>query len=615
MTARTARLRLPIDARFFGATELRLPDIAAGLLLLTSAALWLTALPSIDVRRMSDLGLISVLPPQVIASVILLTASVLMLLRREQLNAPLLGIHLVALVVFLYAIPVVVEEVPRSAVAWVHSGFVEYIARTGQVAPDLEARFNWPGFFILAAAVTQLAGLSSAMDLAGWAPVYFNLLFLLPVAQINRALGIDSRLMWIGLWIFELSNWIGQDYFSPQALNYFLYLTILAVVLTWFRVGRPGSERVAALLAGAKRGGRLVARLYALATSDDPGGSGLSRRQQAAVIVGLVIVFAFVTFSHQLTPFFTVSALVSLVLFNRTVLRSVPVLFGVMAIAWVSYGTVPFLQGHVVALLKEVGQLTATLSENVTNRIAGSADHHFVVSLRLAFTLALWALAILGAVIRFLDGRRDLTVLLLAASPIPLVAFQAYGGELVLRLYLFSLPFVVLLVAGIVFGRPTSIPRLATSVVFFGAISLMTVVFFVTRYGNERIDVMTSAQVEAVRTLDRMAPPGSLLVAASNDLPWKFERVEQYSYIPVTDEVLVGDVGAIADIMLNPKYPQSFLILTRSQGAYAEVFTGLPPGDWDRFVADVTSSPKFVRVYQNPDAEILVLSPAARAGS
>ena len=69
MTARTARLRLPIDARFFGATELRLPDIAAGLLLLTSAALWLTALPSIDVRRMSDLGLISVLPPQVIASV------------------------------------------------------------------------------------------------------------------------------------------------------------------------------------------------------------------------------------------------------------------------------------------------------------------------------------------------------------------------------------------------------------------------------------------------------------------------------------------------------------------------------------------------------------------
>ena len=118
-----------------------------------------------------------------------------------------------------------------------------------------------------------------------------------------------------------------------------------------------------------------------------------------------------------------------------------------------------------------------------------------------------------------------------------------------------------------------------------------------------------------MRTLDRMAPPGSLLVAASNDLPWKFERVEQYSYIPVTDEVLVGDVGAIADIMLNPKYPQSFLILTRSQGAYAEVFTGLPPGDWDRFVADVTSSPKFVRVYQNPDAEILVLSPAARAGS
>ena len=104
------------------------------------------------------------------------------------------------------------------------------------------------------------------------------------------------------------------------------------------------------------------------------------------------------------------------------------------------------------------------------------------------------------------------------------------------------------------------------------------------------------------------APPGSLLVAASNNLPWKFEKFEQYDYVPVTDEVLIGDLPAIADVMRDPKYAHSYLILTRSEGVYAEVFTGLPAGSWDRFVADATSSPAFKVVYRNQDSEILVLA-------
>ena len=311
------------------------------------------------------------------------------------------------------------------------------------------------------------------------------------------------------------------------------------------------------------------------------------------------------SFSHQLTPFVTVGALVALLVFNRISLRTLPILFGVMAVGWVSYMTVPFLAGHVISLIKEIGSVSATLSENVTGRLGGSPEHQGVVTFRLVFTVCLWALAALGALIRFRDGRRDLTLLLLAAAPFPLLALQAYGGEIVLRLYLFSLPFVAILAAGVIYGRRPGAPRVASSVITVAVSCVIAFGFLLARYGNERFEMMTASEVMAVDVLYRTAPPGSMLVAVSYNLPWKFEKIEQYEYMSADVSL---DLGAIETIMSDPKFQHSYLILTDSQGALAEVFNGSPPGSWDQFVADANASPAFSLVYRNEDSEILVLA-------
>jgi hypothetical protein len=574
--------------------------------------LWAVGLTMIDVGRMNDLGLVSVMPPHIFAAVAILTISAGYQIQRDRVDGRILAVHLVALVFVLYAIPPIVEETARTSVTWAHLGFAEYITRTGTTAPTLEARFNWPGFFIGAAFISSLAGAATLTALAEWAPVYFNLLFLLPLGLIARGLTADARLVWASLWLFEITNWIGQDYFSPQALAYFMYLVIVAVIVTWFLVRQPRSDAIVHGLDGSGRGGVWLRRLYSALTPENDLGQSLSRSQQVAMIGLLVVVFAYVSYSHQLTPFFTVAALMALLIFNRITLRSVPILFGVMAVAWVSYMTVPFLQGHVVSMIKEIGSVGDTLTTNVTSRIAGSIEHQTVVTLRLAFTLALWAVAGLGALIRFRDGRRDLTLVLFAAAPVPLIALQAYGGELVLRLYLFSLPFVAILVAGVVYGRRPTPPGALLSAATVAVTLVIAFGFLVVRYGNERTDVMTESEVATIQELYRIAPAGSLLVAASNNLPWKFEKFEQYDYVPVFDEGLIGDLGAIANIMADPKYPHAYLILTRSQGTYAEVFTGLPPGAWDRFVADANASPALKVVFRDQDSEILVL--AGRTG-
>jgi hypothetical protein len=577
--------------------------------------LWAVGIRSVAIDRMNDLGLVSVLPWPVFASVILLTIGAGLLLQAERPRTITLGLYLVSLVFMLYAIPVFVEQAARVSVTWVHEGFIEYIGRTGTVAPELEARFDWPGFFVLAAFVTRAAGLGSTVDFANWAPVCFNLLYLLALAVLFRSLTRDPRLVWAGLWLFALGNWIGQDYFSPQALAYFLALVILGVVLTWFRVARPRSDAIAARLRTRAGGAGWVARLFGLLTPDDAPPRPASGAQLAGLLVVLVTVFAFIAYSHQLTPFFVTFALLGLLVVNRISARGLPVIFGVMTVAWIAFMTVPFLQGHLAGMLGEIGRLGSIFGTNVAQRIQGSRDHQLVVTVRLAFTVAVWAVAALGAVVRFRDGRRDLSLVVLAVAPLPLIAMQAYGGELVLRLYLFTLPMAAFLVAGLVYGRPGLSPSRIRQGLAVCAATILVLTFFVTRYGNERTDRMTTAEVQAVEKLYSLAPRGSLLAVAYDNLPWKFQGFERYAYASTATGASPGTPQQVAALLRQPGHPAAFLILTRSQGNYLEAFDGLAPGAWDAFVASVRASPLFTQVYRNADAAIFVPAGQKAVGS
>jgi multisubunit Na+/H+ antiporter MnhG subunit len=579
--------------------------IAGGLAPVVAAlALWRLGVESIDVGRMNDLGLISVLPPPVFASIALLIVSGSIQLRRDPFDGRVLALHLVAFVFVLYATPPFVEDVPRTSTVWTHLGFMEYIARTGTIAQDIDARMSWPGFFVGGAFLRSLVGPGFVAALAQWASVLFNLLYLLPIAVIAQALTRDRRLGWASAFVFALTNWIGQDYFSPQAFTYFLYLVIIAMIVSWFLIRTPRSVAIAEGFRRVGRPGKLLSRVYALLTPDNQIAGRLSAPQQLGALGLMLVLFACITFSHQLMPFVTTGSLLALLVFNRLSLRSIPILFGLMAVAWVSYMTVPFLAGHVSELIREFGSVEQTISNGVTGRIGGSLEHELVVVVRLVFTVALWGLAGLGALLRFRNGRRDLTTVLLAGAPFALIALQGYGGEIVLRLYFFSLPFVVILVAGIVYGRQSSRPGVwVTGMATLGA-CVIALGFLIARYGNERLDLMTSREIQALEVLYQTAPVGSYLVATTADLPWKFEKVEQYQYI-FPETVTVADVEKL---MRDPKYDQSYLILTKSQGAWEEVFVGMPAGFWDGFVAEVNATPAFSVIYSNPDAEIVVLA-------
>ena len=566
------------------------------------AIVWFGLIGRVDLAAVNDLGLVSVLPPLMYVGMALVAIAYGAMLARADFPTWLAVGLVVLTIAMLYGLAPAIEGELRFSPAWRHLGLVEFMSRNGAVQPSLDAYHNWPGLFGLAAFLTSVTGVSDLNGLAMWAPVWFNLAFLAPLALVLSALTDDRRILWLAIWLFYLTDWIGQDYFAPQALGFLLFLVVVAMLLRWLGHGELAEP------SGAVQEGRLYRLRQVLALILDAGpmrAAALTPGRRAALMAALLVIYVFVVGTHQLTPFFLAAVTLALVLLRRVPWATLPVLMAMTIAAWVAFLAVAFLIGHFQNVAGYVGTLAESLAANLTSRLQGSPDHITVIYVRIASTLFMWGLAVVGVIRRLLQGRWDVTALVLALAPFPLFLVQAYGGEMLLRIYLFALPFVAFFVACAVLPRSgdDDSPSLAT----VGIVSVLGIALMgglmVTRYGNERLEHFSSDEVAAVAELYRVAPPGSLLVALTPNLPWKSVNYEQYRYRPSGDDSTFGDLERVlSDMSLHDG--DVFLILSRSQQAYAEMILGARPGAWEAFRRALLGSGKFRLVYLNPDAVI-----------
>jgi hypothetical protein len=602
----------------FGPTPLptwrRPPSAVLGPVVLTlcAAALWAVSLGQIEIGQVTDIGLISVLPAPFFAALGVLTAGFCLSLRQERGRVPLLLLHVGVLIVMLYGAPALIEEMPRFHSVWKHLGVVDYIQRTGQVNPRIDAYFNWPGLFILFAFVSDAAGIQNWRDLVAWTPVVLNLLQLGPLLLIFGSATDDKRLVWLAVWFFYLANWVGQDYFSPQGFNYLLHLAILGILVAWFRV--PAGERhpLLARLGVPDLFARLPERIRRFAPTDLPPPAISPWQRRGLLLVVLALYFVTVA-SHQLTPFATLGSVIALVVFNRSTARLLPFIMTVMVVLWIQFMAETYMAGHGSTLVSQMGDLDSAVNENTTTRLGGSQGHLIVVYARSLMTLGLWGLAAIGGLRRLRHGHRDLTYVLLATAPFPLVILQPYGGEMLLRVYLFTLPFMAFFAAALFFpDRAAGTSRWTT--VLVGALSVALLgAFFVTRYGNERMDYAAPQEVAAAEHLYNIAPPGSLLLVGTTNTPIRFRDYEKYRTRSLTSQLVwrgdapIGrNLEAVAAVMNNPRVPATYLFITRSQIANDELF-GLYPIPLEELAREMAASDLFTVVYANEHATIYAL--------
>jgi hypothetical protein len=585
-------------------------DTLSLLLPICAITLWSISLKFINARQMNDLGLVSVLPPATIIALVILLISFYLALR--QIRTPIILFHIALLIFMLYGMTTLVEEAPRFSVVYRHAGYTEYIMRTGAVDPNLDAYFNWPGFFILIAFLTRIVGYHDTLGYAAWAPVFLNLIYLGPLYMIFTSLTTEKRLVWTGIWFFYLTNWIGQDYFSPQGFNFFLYLVIIAILLKWFRTwpaAQPHKQKQRRQRLG--RFSLFARKLYDwVLVPDTMHATPVQPRQRIALLTCIILIFALIVFSHPLTPFFVLASVTALVVFRRGAPLWLPVLMAIMTVGWILLMTQPFLAGHLDWVTGGLGQLPGSFSANVSNRVGGSADHSFIEKIRLIMTVLVWGLALLGAFRRLRAGYHDVSLILLAIAPFPLLAAAPYGGEMLLRIYFFALPPMAFFAASLFYSTTNSGISRWTTAGLIGMCMLLLGGFLFTRYGNERNDYMTNNEVAGVRYLYSIAQAHSLFVEGEDGSPWQFQDFELYDTESLTEKlynaVATRDVNAIVSFIDGTKHTDAYVLFTRSQKATADSTSGLPPGSLDRLEAALLASGKFKMVYSNPDAQILL---------
>ncbi len=469
----------------------------------------------------SDLGLVAVLPYPYWVGVLLLNIAFVVALRGDAAGPArrpvMLGL-VVVLVLVLFGTAAFVTDVPRGEVAFRHLGIADALSGMQRIDPNIDAYFNWPGFFALLATVLGATGIDP-VTLALWAPVLNVGLWLTAVAVLTGYLTRDTRRRWLVLWVFCLGNWQDQDYLSPQAFGFFLYLVVLAMLLG------PLAAR-STKFHGFRRAG--LAEWWRGRSPAEP-----RPAQRLAALVVTLLLIVVINASHQLTPFMLLIVITVLTLSGRVWPSRLPLIAGVLLMLWLVYPASTYLAGH--PLLEDAG-LQMAAEANVVDRVSGTAGHVLVVQLRVGLTVLLWALAGLGAVLEWRRGRLDLRVVFLAVTPLLLFPAQAYGGEMLIRVSLFALPFVALLACSVLLpGDGSSRPSARAVGGLVLTCFLLAVLTVTGRFGNAQYDVFTDNEIDAVAAAEHLAPPGSAVISAAHPTPWRTESYLEHRYRTMDD--------------------------------------------------------------------------------
>ena len=167
--------------------------------------------------------------------------------RRESSRPALVLAYLVAFLLLVWLTPYVLEGTPRFRTSYLSYGYVDPVARGQGLFPRLFIYHNWPLFSIGMAALQNAFALSP-LTLMAFFPTIIMVLYLIPLSALllmatdrywpgpkgrwrtlRGPLGADGRWV-VGLWVFVVFQWTNQDYFSPQALAFLFYLGLMVVL-------------------------------------------------------------------------------------------------------------------------------------------------------------------------------------------------------------------------------------------------------------------------------------------------------------------------------------------------------------------------------------------------
>lgn len=556
---------------------------------------WAYGVSQINWQTIGSYGLLASANIWFFAGLAALLAGSIFELTRPDPRSWLLSIYLVSLIVAIYATVPILYGAPEYAWVYKHIGVAQALQQYGHIIDPTDIYQQWP---VLFSGVASLSALSrvSPFSFAVWAPLAFELVDAFLILAIYRLLGADRRLAFVSVFLYAgLIAWIGQDYLSPQAFGFTLWLGIAAILVRWFLGPSNSAHGQLSIISRARKG-----LLRELPESRESAPAG----QAVAGILIAVIFFAIVA-AHQLTPYVAligVGGLVILGLLRRGWLLLV--VMGAIAVGYLipRYGLVSSQFGGLFSGGDAISNASGVKAYNKGGESFSANVTHVLAAL-------MWLAAAASIVRQWRTLGRVATVAVLAFSPFVVLFLQNYGGEAIFRVYMFSAPWCAFLIGRMMVQLRAPLWR---ALAMACGCSIALALGLQGQYGSVAIDAFPRSELTASLWLYSHAPRGSLLVLPVEDFPaLEVADYNDYNLQFMPSDPLSGggsqwlNEGNISEV---EKWIYSFdnrnmyVIFSRTETAYANYFGD--PENYGQLEKSVHGRSGWSVIYHNTDTTI-----------
>jgi hypothetical protein len=557
---------------------------------------WAYGLDQVRTSGIGSYGLLASANVWFVLGLSLLVAGLVLELRRS--SAPrgwLLGLLLVGLIVAIHSTVPILFGAPEYAWVYKHIGVISAFERYGHITDPSNIYQQWPALFSAVAAISSLAHIGP-LSFAAWAPLAFELADALLLLAIFRQLTDNRRIVWLAVVLYEgLVSWVGQDYLSPQAFGYLLWLGVVLIILRWLRAAAPASGPRGRL-------GRLRASLLA---GLPPAPATTKATRAVAIVLVSAIYFAIVA-AHQLTPYMALAGIGALAALGLVRARWLLVLLAAIAGGYLAphYDLIAHQFGGLFSgaspLQNAVGKTTPNPSPGA--RLSGDLVDGLVG--------AMWLMTLVVIALRRRRAGRVAIATALAFSPFAILVAQSYGGEAIYRVYLFSAPWCALLIAGALCELRLPLRWLLVAAACFGTLFAGVQGL----YGPVLTNAFTPAELNASVWLYSHAPRGSLIVLPVLPFPtlesadYNHYEVQAMPADPQLGESWMneGNLPQVENWIAGLGHRSAYVVVSRSMRDWANYY-GAPKG-YAELVGELPSVWNGSVVYHNDDTTIYRLN-------
>lgn len=544
---------------------------AARVIAAFALAAWGISMPALAAAPSNPFGLLFAAGPGLAIATALAIIAFAWAVSRGSITDVVLAILVYITVVRL---PVVVlTDVPIYSWTYKHLGVIDYIADNGVVANGVDIYSGWPGFFAAVAWFTSISGIAP-VDFAHWFSFGYHLALAAAVYGLARAFGQSTRVALIAVFIVEAFNWVGQDYLSPQALAFLFAVVVLTLLLR-------------------------------------------SREHPSAGWFAIAL-FAAITVTHQLTPYWLIGIAVVLGVTGHIRPRYVGVIFIGIAVAHLLVN-LEALSGHV--LFSGVDPVNNAQAQKLGESSAGHTLSLLSDRLVSAFLWAATGLTILVSVVR--NRRITSTVwvaTVLAFSSFMLLAGQNYGGEAVFRVFLYSLPGCALILAPVLAGLLNgSFRRLTAALVIVLVTGMLSLeAYYGAFYANlvQRADYDASVQLytESPAPMTFLVPAlggagrstGDYVRFAQSQDTWEY-ALSEYENWQGSDLSTTRELNDLTGTLRGSGIPAA-IIVTDQMKDFSQYNGIYPDGALDNLVENLRKSADWTPVTDTASVHMFTLN-------